>query len=183
MSEELTEVSEFSAAVVVPSTGENVTAESVRVPLQSLTNRSLHSSDRLDELEPGEVGFRRFGVKNASVPGNATTTLLTIQGWPANRSVGRLVCRLTSVANPGVSPHYGMQTWEFACRRDNGGTLQVRSENVIDDTSSSASIEHDIVLSDQAGNLRVSVLAAASNVPCTADLVVEVHDGPTYEIL
>lgn len=45
MSEAIVEVSTFTASVVVPVTGEDVTALSVKVPLQAVTNRSLFLHD------------------------------------------------------------------------------------------------------------------------------------------
>jgi len=199
MTTTLVEVSTFSDSVVAPDPTEDVTAESVRVPLQALTNRTRNHEDRvlateLWQLHPvvasttiitvGDATVRQLGSHDLAVAGNGSTTAFTFSSWPADRQVGRLTCKLVSVEGlAGAGAHYGLQVWEFACRRDGSGVLTVASANPVDVTSNASALEHDLSVTEFSGGVRINIDASATSVDCNCDLIVEMNDGPTWSVV
>lgn len=130
----------------------------------------------------GEI-VRTYAAKDQTVPGNATTTLITIPNWPGVRNVGKLHCELISVRYGGAHsevPHFGEQVTSFVVRRAPASFLASKTE-VIDQTSSGANLEHDIAVVDSSGDTVIQVVASATSQDCRCSLVVRAIDGPTFD--
>jgi hypothetical protein len=135
---------------------------------------SVISDDRI-------VGQLIKSAGGVAIPANATTTILTLPLWPAVNSVGRLRVELESVVAVGASPHFGLQVWDFTCRRLAGGIVS-RAVNLIDDTSSSSALEHDVVVADSSGDLIVRVTSSATSAAAVANVVAFYRRGVPFAL-
>ncbi len=195
MTKALTETSTHTANIIVPTSGEKVTAASLEVPLQSLTNRTKNHVDRILALEAwrnnpviddamvitiGDVATRRFGIQDLFV-GNSTTTLAaTILGWPSNGRVGFLRCELTSVVDIGAAPHFSFEERIFAVRRDLGGNV-VSVGDLGPNGLTSAVVDNIVVLTNSSPNLLVQVESLGSS-DANCSLVITAQDGPSFSV-
>jgi hypothetical protein len=135
---------------------------------------SVVSDDRI-------VNHLIMSAGGVAIPGNATTTILTLPAYPLVNSVGRLRVELESVVAIGASPHFGLQIWDFVIRRLAGGIVS-RAVNLVDDTSSGSALEHDVVVADSSGDLLVRVTSSATSAAAVANAVAFYRRGVPFAL-
>lgn len=199
MTKELSETSTHTGIIVVPTAGDKVTAGSVEVPLQSLTNRTKNHLDRIVPLEAwrnnpdidesmvvtvGDIAGRLFGIEDLFVGNGSTVTAATILGWPSNGQLGFLRCSLTSVvdigADPTAAPHFGFEVRIFAVRRDFSGNV-VSVSDAGPTAQTSGVVDNIVVLANSSPNLLVQVESLGSS-DSNNSLVITAQDGPRFSV-
>ncbi len=153
MTKTLTEVSSHPTAVVVPSTGEDVTSQSVEVPFQSLTNRTNYADDRITEIQTARMAA----------------------DWR------RIVEPFASSSPEEVSYNSGNNTWLFPCRSDTVAValgFPVSAQPVTLTTAGGKSGIARLVIEDSSAGL--SMLTVDSNTTAATDPDIWTYDGADF---